>query len=564
MPQPSSFAETIHRQQRNFDILFLVAISLISSIPFVFHLGFYYDDWATLNAFSHRDVVNAVHVLLSFDSGMRVRPMQTLYTAMNIEAFGLNPVGYHIVSMLLVAILSASVYLTGVLLRLPRILALTLALVFSLLPHYSSDRIWFSSQQAVLCMIFGLLGICALFRSTAPNAKVLPKWVAAATVFFALSLLCYEVGVGLIAAAVAFYFWNRWRESRNLNEPVLPLIRNGLGLVILLALLFVLKVMHQSRVPFTYHSIQRLFAQIPEFTSHAFLQMVKFSFWTYGIHLPQVLMILRHQNVLNLGAMITALAISVLSTAYLWHNFQNENFPSRRNAFQMLGLSAVLFFLGYVLFFPYIATEFSTASLANRVVIASALAPACALISILALICSLLPAGKLQNGSFAIALGLSCGMNSLATSGIAQFWIESASAQKQILNSVMRSLPQLPNHSTVILDGFCRYRGPAIILESGWDTTSAVQIALDNFTIRADVLSTDLRLGETSVEGLFDGAPTDLHYSYGSQLFIFGVRDQSLTRLNSGSDARAYLRLKNPTGDGRCLSSLDEYGVALF
>ena len=564
MPDPVSLFQKAKRSNRFADILFLLMIGIISSVPFVSQLGFYYDDWVTLHPFPHQPVLSAVHEMLNNDSGMRVRPVQTVFTVLNVEAFGLHPLGYHIVIALLAAILSVCIYLTGIALRIPLILVLTITLIFGLLPHYSTDHFWFSSQQAVLCMIFAFLGICAFLRGLALQSRRNTMWLGISTILFALSLLTYEVAVGLIAAAVATALWKKWRALRNSGKPVRSMVRDLAGLLALLIFVFTVKAMHQSRVPLTRHSVTRLLEQMPVFIAHAFSQFVRFDFWTYGIRLPKILVGFYRQNALSPIAIISAIAISLLTAAYLWRKLRTEDIPDRRICLQMIALSIVLFFLGYALFFPYTSTDFTAAGIPNRIAIASALAPACLLPSGLALICSMLPGSKLQNGTFAVAIGVACGMNSLATSGIAHFWIDASIEQREILNSVVHNRSHIADGDTVLLDGFCRYRGPGIVFEAGWDTTAAIQLALDNFSVRSDVVSTDLRFSDTQVESLFQGEPTGEHYPYGSHLLVFNLKNASQTPLNSRADARAYLRSMNPTGDGKCPASTDEYGVKLF
>ncbi len=154
-------------------------------------------------------------------------------------------------------------------------------------------------------------------------------------------------------------------------------------------------------------------------------------------------------------------------------------------------------------------------------------------------------------------------MNSLVVSGIGFYWVEAATRQTTILHSVAANIPALPEGSVLLLDGFCRYTGPAVVFETDWDATGAIRLALKDFSLTGDVVSSNAHFNQTAVDMTMYGT-AEGHYSYGDQLFVFNVMHNSLTALRSKEDGLSYLRAMNPSGDSRCEPGVEGDGVKVF
>jgi len=163
---------------------------------------------------------------------------------------------------------------------------------------------------------------------------------------------------------------------------------------------------------------------------------------------------------------------------------------------------------------------------------------------------------------FSVLMGLVCAANCLVIDGIASYWIDAASQQRHILKSLVADSAGIPSGSEVLLDGFCRYSGPGFIFEADGDATGAVQIALNNPSIKSDVISPDVHFDGTAVDTTYYGAP-EQRYPYGRQLFIYDVRSRTITNLSSQSDAQNYFQ-RTDRSSGKCPAGRDGNGVDIF
>ena len=121
---------------------------------------------------------------------------------------------YHVAGTIALGIAAIFLYLALRELLASRTTAFAIALVFALLPHYSTDRVWFASHQATLCMLFAFAGVFALLRLVRIDARHSKAWAAVAVVSFGLSILSYEVAFGMIAASLLVAAYLAYRNER--------------------------------------------------------------------------------------------------------------------------------------------------------------------------------------------------------------------------------------------------------------------------------------------------------------------------------------------------------------
>ena len=94
-----------------------------------------------------------------------MRPVQFLYLAALYKAFGTDPLGYHVVNTLVLAAGAVLFYLVLRRLGLSRVLALAVPLVYALLPHYSTNKLWMAAFQIGLSMTLYFLSLYADLRA---------------------------------------------------------------------------------------------------------------------------------------------------------------------------------------------------------------------------------------------------------------------------------------------------------------------------------------------------------------------------------------------------------------
>src|SRR5208283_1841062 len=146
----------------------LCAATLLPVILNIRHLGFYADDLGNLGRFqSHKDTTFADYFQRLYAlPGTRGRPLMDLYLVVLYRLFGVHYIGYHIVNAV---VIFASLLLFYVSLRLvlrQRFVALTVPLIYGLLPNYSSARIVPCSFMIGLSMAFFFINLYALLKAS--------------------------------------------------------------------------------------------------------------------------------------------------------------------------------------------------------------------------------------------------------------------------------------------------------------------------------------------------------------------------------------------------------------
>lgn len=162
-------------------------------------LGFYSDDREFLAAFALGPDRSFAGLFWSvYAQPFEVmRPVKILYTTAFYWCFGVGPVGYHAVNAV---VLGVSVILLALVLRDvlgSRALSLAVALVWALLPHYSTDRFWFAAFQANLSMALYFLSLHADLRAVEASGRRVWAWKGIGLAALLGSALSYEVALPL-------------------------------------------------------------------------------------------------------------------------------------------------------------------------------------------------------------------------------------------------------------------------------------------------------------------------------------------------------------------------------
>ena len=91
------------------------------------------------------------------------------------RAFGLEPVGYHVVNSLIFCAAVVLLYLLLRQLNCSRVTSLCVALLFGSLPQYTADRFWIAAAEANLSMALCCLSfLAATKRSGRLGSQKLP------------------------------------------------------------------------------------------------------------------------------------------------------------------------------------------------------------------------------------------------------------------------------------------------------------------------------------------------------------------------------------------------------
>jgi hypothetical protein len=522
------------------DILFLSLVVLLSLVLYVRRLGFYSDDWAflmLLNSSPEQSISGLAKALYAGDVVIRQRPSQVLYLAGLYWLFGLEPLGYHLANGAVLLASGVLLYLVLCELEQPRPLALSVPLVYALLPHYSTDRFWVAAFQATLSMVLYLLSLYADLGAL--ESRRLRWWVWRAVGVLSLigSGLAYEVTLPLLLALNPLLLWHRAQQlSRSTTAARITRTRWLLllaGNVAALTLVVAYKALVTVRV-----NVEM------DFVSHVaglVAGAVRVNYGTYGLGLPYLIWwILRHRP--DLPTLAVAGVLGLVIFTYLWHvtRWSRSALPNKTTWLKLIGLGVVVFGLGYAVFLVNADVWFTSASLGNRIAIAAALGVALTLVGGLGWASGLLMGKQARGDLFCMLITLLCMSGFLVTNTLGLFWGEAYRRQQQIISDVRQVLPALPAGSAVILDGACLEHGGAYVFTGGRDVAGIMAIVYHDRSLRATSIDQDARVAESGV--LISTYRRETIYPYGERLFLYNVEQKKVYRLINAAAARAYFR----------------------
>jgi hypothetical protein len=533
-------------QAKASDLACLAAVVLLSIVPYVFGLGFYSDDWATLSAManaSDQSVPGLVSAQLISDPDGRARLTNTVYQALLFRAFALNPLGYHFVNALVFVSAALLLYLALLEVSLERTVALAIAAVYILLPNYSTDRFWF--------IAFGYGSSMALFLAStysylrAGRAQSVVPWTLLAPVALALAALGMEVVVPLSAAIPVLLVWQAYsRHRRGLIPDRWTLRRVLLQISPLVVIAIVSAYKAQTArgfiVPDLFY-LKRLVAGA-----------VTVNFGTFGLALPATLV----WSVPRVALADAAVGAVLAATVFLYLSRSQAPPSSRRYWAAIIVAGFGAFGLGVAIFVTSARVLFWSAGIANRVWIAAATGVALVFVGWSGMIASWFPE-RVRRRAFAGAIALLCTCGYFVNAAFARYWVAAWPRQLEVLAHIREALPVAPSGATLILDGACPYVGPAIVFESSWDLAGALQVMYRDRRLRADVTT-----GMFSLDP--DGLRTRIYrdsqfYPYGRDLLLFDDRRRTLTELNSRDIAQRHV-----SDRARCAEGIAGRGTLAF
>ena len=534
-------AASSHRST-TIDAVCLALLVLLPAIAYLPQLGFYSDDWFLLSraqSAASEGWVQAVE--LAVTDVFAARPGHGLYTAFLYALFGLDPLGHHLFNS---GILSAGfvlLYLLLIRLGAGRLDAFAICAIAAVLPQFSTVRVWFSSFQIPLSMLFFLISAhCQL--SYLQRRRI--GWIALAALAALSSIACYEISAPLMAAfpvaLVAVRVTERGAIERNRDWKTLAQL---LAVPAALALALLLKASVSDRTgpadPMHYLSLAyRLVRPDYDWTVDSGLNIyaaLSVNFW------HPILGWAKAGGALLSGSLapqVAGLGIIGAALAYWRLSGRAAAEPKRIEPRLLVGSGLLVFALGLAIFLIVPAIIFSPSGLGNRVLPAAAIGVAIVFWGALRFVASKQPADSGRK-LLPVALCMLVALGVARTAEIGGYWGEASRAQDNILSAARSDLKALPAGATVILDGVCPYQGPGVVFETHWDTAFALGLAAGK-DLRGDVAGERMRLTPTGLETSIYGKPA--HYAYGPSLFAYDPNLPSLVRLPNAATARDYFR----------------------
>ncbi|HXG99861.1 MAG TPA: hypothetical protein VNI79_05555 [Sphingomicrobium sp.] len=520
------------------DAACLAAVVLLTAAPFIFRLGFYSDDWALIAAF-HFDPSRSLWDIGSLVSSFSARPFHGLYLASLYEAFGLHPLGYHLVNTGVLAASIAALYVLLLRLGIPRREAFAAAAILIFLPQLSTVRVWIAAAQIPLSLLFALASIhCQLSLDRSRNIG----WLLPSALFALLSIASYEIFAPLIASFPLFLAARHLREPRAAGRTGIARYEWLLILVIiaLVAIAAFYKMSVSDRAgavasPERYIAgAYRFFDLGYDWKNDSSLNL----FAALDVHFWRTLTgwARTADSVLDRQIDLWSLAITTIVASVLWWRLSTMNRVTSHRSSSLLLLGLSVFLLGHAIFLIVPSVMFAPTGMANRVLVAAAVGVAILLVWALVLAVSPLPL-HFRNHAFSAAIVMVSILGTARVAFVGQYWAEAPERQRQLLRLARADLQRLPANATVILDGVCPYHGPAVVFETSWDVGGALSLALGR-RVTGDTVSPRMSLTSKGLATSMYKQPA--LYPFGPSLYAYNPTLRQAVPLGDFAIARRY------------------------
>jgi hypothetical protein len=559
------------------DCVFLACLSLASSLWYLTRLGFYSDDWGLFAAFKLTPDASLANLVRS---SFLDRPIQGVYSILLFRLFGLHPFGYQATNAVVLALVAVLLYLVLRKLHLSRAAALGVALVYSVLPNYSTDRFWFAAFAAPLSIAFYLLSLLIdLNAATVHGRALIGRRVGAVTALLT-SVLLYEAALPFffINPFLAWYSTSQGLFSRDSSpEPSRPLPGTrhfnwvaflGVNSVVLVAV-----AIYKANTSPRLHAPRGVAALMWSIAGNLFRG--DFKDGDYGLNLraafqahyvdylfelPKVVWSLQQNHPLA-WLPLASLVFGAIVFLYALYARSAGDHLTMRSSLVLVAAGLVTFLIGYSTFLTNKAIQITPTGIGNRTSIAAALGVAVTAAGLFGLLASAFRNSAMRSTAFAAMLGAYAAGGFFVLSTISSFWIDAYGRELEILHDVETHVGTPPSRTTLMLGGICSYYGPAIVFESDWDLSGALRLHYGDRTLSADVLRpslyhvTDSGLATFLYEGEDD-------YEFGSYLRVYDYRRKTSYEL---PDRDVTLRLFHDSPlDADCPPGMEGVGVRVF
>ena len=550
------------------DTIALALAVLLSLAGYVSRLGFYSDDWAFFGRYATaQSATVAAYFEASHSAHHAMRPVQLWLCAFLYWLFGLDPLGYHLFNAVLIVLNPLLGYWLLRELRVPRVISLPVALVYGVIPSYSTDRFWYVAFGITLSMTVCLASMLADVKAAAAGGRAGLAWKVLGAASAIVSGLAYEVALGLLLLTPLLM------AMRSLQRR--PLDRQGA--LYLSALIAVHLTVLGGIGWFKLHTTVRLGtgdgglrAQVVSIAREALrtdapegayglnvANAVRVHFGTYGVFLGRTT--ITAARLAPRWLLWVAVGFAAATFLYLWCAVRGGPWPSPRAWVAVLVAGMIVFALGFAIFLTNYNVQFTAAGIANRSAIAAALGAAGCLVGVAGAVSSLM-SERVRGTAFSATIAAVATSGFVIVNVIANTWVEAYARERAILAGIQQRFSTLAPHSTLLLDGVCPYVGPAVVFEANWDLAGALQTLYRDSTLKADVVTPRLRVTDAAIETTIYQQPT--RYPYARELFVYHAGTGGVYPLLDEASARAYFGA--PGRAPVCPAAQEGIGVRLF
>jgi hypothetical protein len=527
------------------DCVFLAVVTLLASVLSLTRLGFYSDDWAFLKSFRFAPDQSLSGLVRTFttENDTFPRPVQAIYDAILYRMFGLNPIGYHVAITVVIFLSLWIFYLALHQLLEDRVAALAIVLIYGLLPHYSTVRLWLATTQITVSMAAYFLAVYSDARELQANAGW--GWAILSVLCLCLSGLAYEAFLPLFLLNPIIMGLKHIQLRRRAQAPRRRMWEWWLYYLRSLPLIILI-------LWFKFLVTSRASSIREPWIKNAFPSAAELNFGAYGIRLPHVLGAI-WQRYFDSSAFILSLVIALIIALYL----AKLVITAPQLQFHAAGVFALTLaaFVVTGLSYAYFWTTFGFGpGINNRVGVAASVAVSLLIAGLAGLFSLALGRGNPGKVLFCVLISLCCGCACWIDQTIASFWIKSSRSQQVVLSQIQQAIVNPPKGTSILLDGYCPWIGPGIVFETDWDLTGVFAFAYNDRSMQGDVLWPQLQVSEQAVLN-----PTEKTAYPFTSLYFYDVGNQHVTRIVDRKAALQYQQQSAADPRNACIAKQSVY-----
>jgi hypothetical protein len=512
------------------DAIVLVAAVVVPVVNQLPRLGFYSDDWAFLAVMHQSPDQSFLGVARAlFEGDNAFRPIQWVTLAALYKLFGLDPLGYQLFNTAVLALSVVLLYVSLHRLGEPSLLVIGVALLYALLPQYSTDRLWMSTIQANVSAALYFASFIA-DGEAARSPHRFWGWRALGLLCLVVSALAYEVFLPLfLVGPVILLLVQATSDASRMRRPALVTIlaTNVLGVLVLVGL----------KASMITRDVTVARAHYPGWVARRLWHALRVSYGDHVLQIPYTVEVIARRYAT--GAVLMAAAIVGLAiAAYLLRRSRRAategTLPSVRRMAVYVPVGLVVFAAGFAIFPP----EPPNAGLNTRALDASAVGVALSLVGAIGCLARTTANQRWWPRIFAASIAVLGASGFLTVHTVTQFWVHGYERQREVLTAIRERFPRIDAGTSFILDGVCPYEGPAIVFDTTWDLAGGLMLLYEQPDIRADIaLPSNATVVDDGVVIRTYGE--DNTYPF-DRLVVFNFARREASALSTAASARAY------------------------
>ncbi len=480
---------------------FLCLLEILTFAQFVRKVGFYLDDWLMLQTlhFGPKDFFGALSNYFFNDPKVIIRPIEVFHFAPMYFAFGLRPLGYHLVNGALEILCICLLYAVLKRFTESRFLAFIAVAAFVVYPIHDCTHYWILCSSVTLSAAFYLVSLMASMKASLESK---PYFHLISTLAFALSIFNYEVFLPFAAVTFLCIFFMA-RRTGSFNQALKQAFYSFIPLLACGASLFAYQ---RFLVPHLGLGFVHKVNLDPGHIFHVLFSGILVSSPFHAVPFVQ------SQLSLRLGEPFAPLDILSMSVIFAGLSFltfrlmQKEALtvkPLCALELGAIGVASIAFSIGIFAF----SSEFEPTlmTLVNRIFTGAAIGWGCIFAALIFALTRFLAKHTILKALIAICLSASCVYFTVANWALAQPWVASQKAQTGIIYLMKKEKGILRHPDSILLADCPRYVMWSPVFDGVWDFQSMVRMVLEDPKMSAGVVSERLSLGPSQVKDVSMG-----------------------------------------------------------